>query len=248
MKVVSLLVILLIRQFCFCQKDFKYVGDANFEVSYRHFREPEDGNNVIIGVENVVYNYDLIMNLYVSYLRFNNIASVYDTYRSGSVGKTQNYIGDAYAALNSTIFTSLPDSINIKETRWKAYTEYINISPIQWEITKEELMVNGIRCIKANGVRPPPGPEFLSDTYTAWFSPDIPVPFGPYQFFGLPGLIVKCKWSNLVIEATGIKNISANKHMLKVPTSINTISMSKKMNDSNKMYKEAVKEQVNKKD
>lgn len=48
-----------------------------------------------------------------------------------------------------------------------------------WRLVDEEKIISTINCRKAEV------------TFKAWYSPDIPFPFGPMKFCGLPGLIIK---------------------------------------------------------
>lgn len=59
-----------------------------------------------------------------------------------------------------------------------------SIPVIDWKMTNEEMEIMGFRCLKATA-------EFGGRTYNAWYTPDVPVPYGPYMLNGLPGLIVK---------------------------------------------------------
>lgn len=59
---------------------------------------------------------------------------------------------------------------------------YSEDEPVQW---------NGYTCNKASTT-------FAGREYTAWYTFDIPIVYGPYKFYGLPGLIVKLE------ESTGM--------------------------------------------
>lgn len=65
-----------------------------------------------------------------------------------------------------------------------------SIPRIDWKILNEEKQLNTLSCQKAVGT-------FRGRTYTVWFAPEIPVPYGPWKLCGLPGLI---------LEATDHKN------------------------------------------
>ena len=60
------------------------------------------------------------------------------------------------------------------------------IEKIDWVITGNIKEISGIRCISAEGL-------FGNRVYEVWFSPDIPVPFGPHRLGGLPGLILEAR-------------------------------------------------------
>lgn len=53
-----------------------------------------------------------------------------------------------------------------------------------WKLMNETKVINTISCKKAEV-------NFKGRNWTAWYSTEIPFPYGPYKFSGLPGLIVK---------------------------------------------------------
>lgn len=52
-----------------------------------------------------------------------------------------------------------------------------------WKLTNKRVKVLRFNCIGAESMQG-------ENTVTAWFTPEIPVPVGPDEFYGLPGLIM----------------------------------------------------------
>ena len=76
-----------------------------------------------------------------------------------------------------------------------------SIPSLEWNFSSEETeSIMGYDCRKATT-------DFAGRTYTAWFTPEIPLPFGPYKFGGLPGLILKIEDAErqFVWEAIGFE-------------------------------------------
>lgn len=71
---------------------------------------------------------------------------------------------------------------------------------MKWIITSERDSLLGYQCIKATT-------KYGGRSYIAWFAPDIPVPYGPWKFNGLPGLIlvIRDTEKNFCFECCGIK-------------------------------------------
>ncbi len=58
-------------------------------------------------------------------------------------------------------------------------------SPIKnWKLINETKVINTINCKKAEVT-------FKGRNWIAWYAPEIPFPYGPMKFSGLPGLIIK---------------------------------------------------------
>lgn len=57
---------------------------------------------------------------------------------------------------------------------------------IKWEIKEEMLLIGKFKCKKAIG-------NFRGRTYIVWFTEEIPLPYGPFKLYGLPGLILEAE-------------------------------------------------------
>jgi len=64
------------------------------------------------------------------------------------------------------------------------YPQYTEKITHTWVITKETKKIQGILCTRAETNR-------FGRRWIAWFSNEHPFPFGPYKFYGLPGLILE---------------------------------------------------------
>ncbi|MNY31463.1 hypothetical protein D3C86_1656270 [compost metagenome] len=53
-----------------------------------------------------------------------------------------------------------------------------------WELKNETKTIGKYTCYKATT-------NFRGRNYTAWYAPDIPLPYGPWKLQGLPGLILE---------------------------------------------------------
>lgn len=61
---------------------------------------------------------------------------------------------------------------------------FVSEKKIDWQILPETKIISTYKCIKAIG-------KYGHKTIIAWYAPDIPIPEGPYNFKGLPGLIIE---------------------------------------------------------
>lgn len=108
-----------------------------------------------------------------------NASGQYSIYKSGS--KQTDSIGNIVYA----------DYVNKKMiTREMLQSQYYivpdTIIAIVWEITREQKIIAKQKCTKAVG-------NYRGRNYQVWFSPEIPVSYGPWKLSGLPGLIVEAR-------------------------------------------------------
>jgi GLPGLI family protein len=71
----------------------------------------------------------------------------------------------------------------LQELMANFYTYVQPLNLMEWEITGESKEVEGYNCQKATT-------RYAGRNYIAWFDPEIPISDGPYEFNGLPGLII----------------------------------------------------------
>lgn len=99
------------------------------------------------------------------------------------------------------------------------------ISPFNkydWKITGQEKCVGGRTLYEAKTtetITTPRGDE-VQNTIYAWFTPDIPLPFGPGGFNGLPGLILELRFGEKRAsgyDATLVEIGSNQKTVIKKP-------------------------------
>lgn len=79
------------------------------------------------------------------------------------------------------------------------YTE--PLSEMEWTILEDSTeIVLGYECIMAES-------DYHGRHWKAWFTPELPMPFGPWKFHGLPGLILKAEANGgFSFVATGLEH------------------------------------------
>lgn len=87
---------------------------------------------------------------------------------------------------------------------FKTFTSYpvIENMNFKWQLTNEEKSIEGYLCRKANL-------NFRGRQYEAWYTTAIAIPYGPWKFSGLPGIILSIK------DSTGEIAFVATKIMIK---------------------------------
>jgi GLPGLI family protein len=98
------------------------------------------------------------------------------------------------------------------DMRGKTFFVSDSLHPMKWEISHEERMIDSLNCIKAVC-------SFRGRNYIAWFTPDIPLPYGPWKMGGLPGLIIDLQDSeeNMLVK---LKSIVQDQVAIRIPANI----------------------------
>ncbi len=99
--------------------------------------------------------------------------------------------------------------LNQKESMHKLYLVKDTIKS-DWTISYEKRIIGGFKCYKATKKATNPKGFDIE----AWFTPEIPVPFGPGRFAGTPGLILELHYGPHFLtfkKLTFQKNINIEK-------------------------------------
>lgn len=110
--------------------------------------------------------------------------------RKGPVKKVHTYV-----------FTNLADNKLRYYSKFGDSEAYYDepLDEMKWELGDSAVTVLGYECIPATT-------DYHGRRWTAWFAPEIPVPFGPWKLHGLPGLILKAEADNgKTLTATGLQ-------------------------------------------
>lgn len=103
--------------------------------------------------------------------------------------------------------------------------EYI---PKKWRLTQETKKIGSYMCYKA---------YLDKDSNYAWYTPEIPLNFGPKKYFGLPGFVLEVQIGGLNIRALEILLNLKEHAVIKKPTKGKAI----KEEEFLKMYKDFFK-------
>lgn len=133
-------------------------------------------------------------------------------------------------AANSYFYKNTQKKLKLKKSENKGILYLVEdpYNMYQWEITKETKIILGYKCYKAIGHYE----EYNTIkkitqqfTPTVWFTPELPYPYGPKGYDGLPGLVLEVIIGNKSLVATDIKtNQKIKKGILDEPTEGKRIS------------------------
>ena len=110
-------------------------------------------------------------------------------------------------------------SIEQKELGPKKYIIEDTLRKLSWKLSEETVKIKNYTCKKATATTK------QGDNVVAWYTEEIPAPFGPEQFGGLPGLVLKVDLADgwVVFTAEDIQP-SVDKKLVKAPSNGKKIS------------------------
>jgi GLPGLI family protein len=120
--------------------------------------------------------------------------------------------------------------VELRELGTKKYIIEDTLRKLSWKLNDDTMVIKSYHCKKAVTKNK------QGDNITAWYTEEIPIPSGPEQFGGLPGLILQIDIGDglIVFTATDIQ-AGAGNQLVKAPTGGKKISRQ----DFQKMMDEA---------
>lgn len=177
--------ILILNFFCFssiviAQTGFNVEFEADYKLDYRDDKKNPQRNVAAFALLiNNSSSYFKNINKYISdsLIYEKKLKSTGD--KLNDANRMMQYLTDFnenIGVAGNQIFVSLPIENKVYEYREK--------NNIKWEIQKDTKNVNGYACQKAVTIK-------YGRKWIAYFTKEIPFPFGPHKFNNLPGLIVE---------------------------------------------------------
>lgn len=128
---------------------------------------------------------------------------------SSVVGESKFILGSARSRLPGFDFTYIDNVAGKYFNQFQFKKENIEeadmLSHLHWEITAETKEIDGHKCYKAVSHLYQDDPEYAGDNVVVWFCPDIPFPFGPHKYAGLPGLVVELHKPDMIVRLKLLK-------------------------------------------
>jgi GLPGLI family protein len=124
-------------------------------------------------------------------------------------------VGLSIIGVKGEFYTNINDgfSIELRESFGEQFLIKYEYNDLNWELDlNERKQIGDFLCYKATT-------EYITDNGTkkvlrrviAWYTPEINLPFGPKNFFGLPGLILELQEHNALFTLESIRFNELNK-------------------------------------
>lgn len=153
---------------------------------FYHTYYTKDSSNPVKEYEDFMLDVGVDFTKYHSYLFF-KIDSVLHAAAKNPAGMNREEVKKwAMTSCSSYRFyhNVKTDSIYTRTDIAGDFMEFPEEIKYNWQIQNDTDTLLGFACQKAIT-------NWRGRTYIAWFSSDIPLPYGPMKFFGLPGLILR---------------------------------------------------------
>jgi GLPGLI family protein len=138
----------------------------------------------------------------VAYLNFTEKESLFQVEKAmGSDAEKGINLTRIFTGANSVFYFNIVDDKRLSQREFLGDLFLISKQPLEWEIKQESKQIGDYICFKA----------IKKDTLAtnkktiAWFTPQIPVNFGPYEFNGLPGLVLEVNHHIVNYRATKVE-------------------------------------------
>jgi len=182
----------------------KSIFDLNNSPKNLNTKEKATANNMIKNLNKLEYK-----------LSFNCDTAIFEELKKMDANNDVFAIKLAriYSGFNGSIFYDLKRDkiIHKKEVAGNFYLVSSTTRKDDWKLTKEKLIINSFICYKAIKKETIEGSWGSKEIeIIAWYSPMIPINFGPDGYAGLPGLIVQLEKGNVVTYLKKIIFVEGN--------------------------------------
>lgn len=176
----------------------KYTGTVNkvyvdsFLTDLRHKDIPMDVKQTVVEAYNNAMPEEFV-------LHFTAEESYY--YHLPSLVTPDGIINIGSMANTNSIYTNNTQSSIIESD---PYVGNIAHEALEWEITNKTKTIGGYKCFQATATEKLYSRRgfFYNRKVIAWFTPQIPLNYGPQYYKGLPGLILELDASKFTLRAT----------------------------------------------
>lgn len=186
MKITINIMMLFLTTLVFSQKN--YIIRYNIEPLNGSIEESEDVKNSRL--KYLYQDLDEALSSLKGTLTINNKTSSFVFDSDYSQNPRALRLARSFAG-NDEFYYGIEDSLNIRKKNFMNEEFYVIDNTSQdWIITNEFKMIDNYKCYKATTEKSVLIKEKVRIyTVSAWFCPEVPIPFGPKEFRELPGLI-----------------------------------------------------------
>jgi GLPGLI family protein len=150
-----------------------------------------------------------------AFLEFNNTEALYFVEdKMQNDGKGTYNVNRTSAGGDDKYYKNTKTGEYFKENSTFGELLLIEIEPKKWKITQESKKIGNYLCYKAIDI----ASENKKMKPIVWFTPQIPVSFGPLDYSGLPGLVILVEMSKRTISVSEIILNPKHEIIIKKPT------------------------------
>jgi GLPGLI family protein len=128
-------------------------------------------------------------------------------------GKSKLNMNRIFAGGDDIYYKNIEQQENYRKSSTFGELMLIEVESKKWQITQESKTIGNYLCYKAIDI----ASKNTKMKPIAWFTPLIPISFGPKEFSGLPGLILEIEIGKIIFKTTKIILNPKEKVIVKEP-------------------------------
>jgi len=139
-----------------------------------------------------------------AYLYFNQTESLYELPKNllNEADKKMN-LTKVFAGNTNKYYVNSVKNEFIYQTNTTGEPFLMSFKPVEWRLIQEQKMIGKYLCFKA--ISSKTFDNGMKKDIIAWYTPQIPLNFGPLKYNGLPGLILELDDNNIVFKTIKIE-------------------------------------------
>lgn len=191
-------------------------------VSASSFKMQKEGENVKNQVD--IINKAASNNRLEFELHFNKSESFFALKNQLGNNEMEFEIAKVLLGGNKKFYTDLEKEIYLRQEVAYGETFLIPINQLKWKFHKKTKQIGDYKCFLATtGYQLTNNKGNFYKEVVAWYAPEISFSFGPYGYFGLPGMILELTDGDKTFKA---KKVEFNSNIVKIVKPVKGIKIS----------------------